>query len=258
LNSLDSVRGFAAKYKGPVDVLVHNAATLGSGQVRRTKDGFEECFQINYLSTFLLTSLLVDRIEQSSAGRVVHVSAKAHDWANISLDAMRGEKMLGPDFPDRQGMMGNLAGSYADSKLAQILFSSALNRRLKGNAVSLSLHPAITQTELLRDVKSSAVFSFLQENVMMKVGQAVGFMQTKEDAPKTQIHVSTHPALQEAGGEYFSPLYPPLVDCGKPAARCGISDRSAVASDPKMQEEVFKISCDLLGLEGGLCGRAAK
>eukprot|EP00930_Biecheleria_cincta_P069832 TRINITY_DN57520_c0_g1_i1.p1 TRINITY_DN57520_c0_g1~~TRINITY_DN57520_c0_g1_i1.p1 ORF type:complete len:359 (-),score=46.38 TRINITY_DN57520_c0_g1_i1:23-1099(-) len=259
LSSLSSVKGFAQAYNGPVDVLVHNAALLGSGEVRRTTDGYEECLQVNYLSTFFLTSLLLDRIEASPAGRIVHVSAKAHEWANISVDALLKQKVLGPDFPQRQGMMGNLGGSYADSKLAQILFSAALTRRLKAPAVSLSLHPAIVETELLRDEKQKTgdLAQWFSRNVVMRIGQAVGFMQIPEDAPKTQIHVSTHPSLQAAGGRYYSPLYPPVIGCGKAPEDCGVSDVSASASDVDLQERLFRATCELLNLlDSDLCSRA--
>lgn len=258
LVSLDSVRSFASKYKGPVDVLVNNAAMLGSGELSRTKDGFEECLQVNYLSSFLLTALLLERIEQSPAGRIVHISAKAHEWANIDIKALLETKILGPDFPLRQStMMGNLGGSYADSKLAQILFSGALTGRLKPNVVSLSLHPAIVKTELMRDGNMNPLSKFFVENVMMKIGQAVGFMQSTEDAPKTQVHVSTHPAFQGAGGRYYSPLYPPLVSCGKKAEDCAVSDLSQAAQNITLQEELFAASCELLGLSTteGLCSR---
>lgn len=260
LASLDSVRSFVNTYKGPVDVLVNNAAMLGSGELSRTKDGFEECLQVNYLSSFLLTSLLLERMEQSPAGRIVHISAKAHQWANIDIKALLDQKILGPDFPARQSlMMGNLGGSYADSKLAQILFSGALTRRLKPNVVSLSVHPAIVKTELLRDRNVNPLSKFFVENVMMKIGQAVGFMQSTEDAPKTQVHVSTHPALQAAGGRYYSPLYPPLVNCGKKAEDCAVSDLSQAAQNVPLQEELFEASCKLLGLSKteGLCSRKA-
>eukprot|EP00435_Cladocopium_sp_Y103_P026542 s3991_g6.t1 len=120
LASLQSVRDFAEQYKGPVDVLVHNAAILGTEDIVRTQDGFEECLQVNYLSTFLLTLLLLPRLEESPAGRIVYVSAKAHEWGNISIEDLKSRKVLDLDFPKRKmPMLGNLAGSYADSKLAQ-------------------------------------------------------------------------------------------------------------------------------------------
>ncbi|CAK9022960.1 WW domain-containing oxidoreductase [Durusdinium trenchii] len=135
LASLESVRAFADQYTGPVDVLVHNAAVLGTGELIRTQDGFEECSQVNYLSPFLLTSLLLPRLEQSEEARIVHVQMR---------------------------MLGNLGGSYADSKLAQVLFSQALARRLPANVVTHSLHPAIVQPTAQhgRNVNSSTCCLF--------------------------------------------------------------------------------------------------
>jgi len=256
LNSFASVRKFAETYQGPVDVLVHNAALMGEGFVRRTTDGFEECFQVNYLSHVLLTSLLLERIEQSKYGRIVHVSADAHVLANISVDAMRAEKVLGPDFVSRQGFVGNLGGSYADSKLAQMLFSSALSRRLTPGVVTHSLHPAVIETGLVRDLSSFKKSLF--QNVLFPLGLAIT-KQTEEDAAKTQIHVSTHPSLQAVTGRYYSNLVPPLRNCGKKAEDCAWDqDISAAAKDEHLQEEVFKASCDLLELSSGMCSRPVK
>eukprot|EP00929_Paragymnodinium_shiwhaense_P078868 TRINITY_DN40922_c0_g1_i1.p1 TRINITY_DN40922_c0_g1~~TRINITY_DN40922_c0_g1_i1.p1 ORF type:complete len:360 (+),score=34.47 TRINITY_DN40922_c0_g1_i1:55-1134(+) len=258
LDSLTSVRKFADDYQGPVDVLVHNAALLGEGYMRRTEDGFEECFQVNYLSTVLLTSLLVDRIESSTEGRIVHVSAKAHEWANISVDAMRQDKVLGPDFPLRQNFKGNLGGSYADSKLAQMLFNSASARRLKKGTVTHALHPAIVKTGLDRNMPESPIKKFIVQNIIFRIGRAVGFAQSEDDAPKTQIHVSTHPSLQAVSGRYYSCLAPPLRNCGKPAQDCAWEQHvSPAAKDEQLQEEVFKASCELLELGTGLCARPA-
>lgn len=58
---------------------------------------------------------------------------------------------------------------------------------------------------------------YLHDYVMMPVTRMVGFSQSEEDAPKTQIHVSTHPAIQSATGRYYSALEPPLLHCGREA-----------------------------------------
>ncbi|CAK9061525.1 unnamed protein product [Durusdinium trenchii] len=174
LASLESVRAFADQYTGPVDVLVHNAAVLGTGELIRTQDGFEECSQVNYLSPFLLTSLLLPRLEQSEEARIVHVSAKAHErmpqifrpgsvLGPFAWQEFRRRKVLDLEFPKRQmRMLGNLGGSYADSKLAQVLFSQALARRLPANVVTHSLHPAIVQPTAQhgRNVNSSTCCLF--------------------------------------------------------------------------------------------------
>eukprot|EP00439_Symbiodinium_sp_Y106_P080764 s1339_g19.t1 len=255
LASLQSVRDFAEQYTGPVDVLVHNAAILGTGELIRTEDGFEECLQVNYLS-FLLTHLLLPRLEQSQAGRIVHVSAKAHEWGNLSTQDLRSRKVLDLDFPKRRlRMMGNLGGSYADSKLAQVLFNNALARRLPPNVVTHALHPAIVPTGLLRQAAFSAAQQFLHDNMMQPVMRMVGFTQSKarqagplllccvlylqEDAPKTQIHDVT--------GRYYSPLSPPLIDCGQKAEYCGISSISDAAADRFLQEELTDMSKIIAG-----------
>jgi len=253
LNSIDSIIEFAQRYKGPVDVLVHNAATLGTGSVVKTIDGFEECFQVNYLSNVLLTSLLFERLEASDSPRVVFVSAKAHEWAGVSHDTLRSMSKTGvldPNFVNRQcGLMGNLCGSYADSKLAQILFSAALDRRLTEKGVSMSLHPAIAQTSLLRD---QSFFNTLLDmglrHIMTKLMVKLRIFQDEEtEAWMTQFHVSTNPSLQKmGGGRYYSPESPPLVNCNAPPEDCGMTEVSKTAQDKSLQEAMFEKSCDVL------------
>eukprot|EP00913_Durusdinium_trenchii_P017069 g16053.t1 len=124
---------------------------------KRRKPLLEECSQVNYLSPFLLTSLLLPRLEQSEEARIVHV------WGKISVEEFRRRKVLDLEFPKRQmRMLGNLGGSYADSKLAQVLFSQALARRLPANVVTHSLHPAIVQPTAQhgRNVNSSTCCLF--------------------------------------------------------------------------------------------------
>jgi len=257
LASLQSVRDFTEQYKGPLDVLVHNAAILGTEDTIRTQDGFEECLQVNYLSTFLLTLLLLPHLEESPAGRIVYVSAKAHEWGNISIEDLKSRKVLDLDFPKRKmRMMGNLGGSYADSKLAQVLFTLALARRLPPNVVTHSLHPAIVPTGLLPHESFGGLERYLHAYIMTPVARWVGFMQSEEDGPKTQIHVSTHPSVQAASGRYYSALSPPLVNCGMQAEDCGVASVSATASNRLLQEELFEASCELLGLTDGLCSEA--
>merc|ERR1719226_225653 len=122
-------------------------------------------------------------------------------------------------------MAGNLMGSYADSKMAQGLFSGALARRIKPPTVTHALHPAITPTGIFREFH--AAFTPTGRRIKEAFDRVVnllmrhwGFFQNEADAPKTQIHVSTHPDVQKSSGLYYTALAPPLVGCGRPAHLC--------------------------------------
>ena len=141
LSSLASVRALADTVRQRHDhlhVLVNNAG-LVTGKTRRlTVDGLEETFAVNHLAPFLLTELLRDRLVASALGRVVTVSSEAH------------RSVRGIDFDDLQGAHRYSPWrAYARSKLANILFTDELARRLAGSGVTANcLHPGVVRTRL--------------------------------------------------------------------------------------------------------------
>ena len=125
LSSFESVRAFARlinETEERLDILVNNAGFIGSYQL--TKDGYESIFQVNYLSHFLLTLLLLDKMKKSVPSRIVNVSALAHEFksANLQLD----------DFVLSKEKVSQGFERYAQSKLAQVVFTKELSRRLEG------------------------------------------------------------------------------------------------------------------------------
>eukprot|EP00435_Cladocopium_sp_Y103_P041806 s3499_g11.t1 len=130
------------------------------------------------------------------------------------------------------------------------MFTLALARRLPPNVVIHSLHPAIAQTQEKHE-RFEGPQKYLFTYILQPLAKSLGFMQSEEDAPKTQIHVSTHPSVQAVSGRYYSSLSPPLVKCGKQAEDCGVASVSATASNRLLQEELFTASCELLGLTDG-------
>jgi NAD(P)-dependent dehydrogenase (short-subunit alcohol dehydrogenase family) len=134
LASLESVRAFAAAWEGPLDVLVNNAGVMATPETR-TADGFELQFGTNHLGHFALTGLLLDRITD----RVVTVSSGAHRIGKIHLDDLNWEKGY-KRWP-----------AYGQSKLANLLFTFELQRRLAaaGSPVrALAAHPGYASTNL--------------------------------------------------------------------------------------------------------------
>ena len=119
-----------------LDVLVNNAGVVLSER-HTTVDGYEATLATNHLGPFLLTSLLLDRLRQSSPSRIVNVASTAHNAAR-----------KGMPFDDLQSSRGTAAcGSYGQSKLANILFTLELTRRLAGSGVTAnSLHPGTVRT----------------------------------------------------------------------------------------------------------------
>ena len=157
LASLDSVRKFAAKIledERQVDILTNNAGIV-SGSYKETPDGFESTFAINHLGHFLLTNLLLDRLKEAPSARIVNVGArlfkdiKRFDFDNInSKDPARFKGML------------NIA--YVQSKLANVLFTLGLDKRLKGTNVTVNvLHPGVIKN------RDYARFSFFTSKPLL-------------------------------------------------------------------------------------------
>ena len=142
LASLESVRKFAGKIleeEPRIDILINNAGVMALPQRTLTKDGFEMQFGTNHLGHFLLTYLLLDRIKEAPSARIVNVSSSAHRRGKMDFDNLNSEKSYVPWV------------AYGTSKLANILFTRSLAKRLKGtNVTANSLHPGVINTELAR------------------------------------------------------------------------------------------------------------
>ena len=144
LASLDSVRKFSARIleeEPRIDILINNAGVMALPERQLTKDGFEMQFGTNHLGHFLLTNLLLDRIKEAPSARIVNVSSLAHSFGKIDFDNLNSEKSYGA------------WQAYGAAKLANILFTRSLAKRLKGTDVTTnSLHPGSINTELTRNL----------------------------------------------------------------------------------------------------------
>jgi len=166
-----------------LDVLVNNVG--GYWNTRRiTSDGLEHTFALNHLAPFLLTNLLLERLSQAPAARVVTVSSNAQALGRIDFDDLQGES--------------NYSGSraYDQSKLANVLFSYELARRLDGTRVTANaLHPGVVNT------------SFGAEDPAMIQRLLVPFIRPLMNSPKqgsaTSIHVASAGALATTTGLFF-------------------------------------------------------
>ena len=151
LASLDSVRKFAAKIlegEPRIDILINNAGVMAIPNRTLTQDGFEMQFGTNHLGHFLLTNLLLDRIKEAPSARIVNVSSKASERGRLDLDNLNSEKSY------------SQWGSYGASKLANVLFTRSLAKRLQGTRVTANtLHPGVIVTELTRNMNLFLVCS---------------------------------------------------------------------------------------------------
>ncbi len=189
LADLASVKAGADELLGryeKIDVLVNNAGLVLSDR-HETKNGFEATFAINHLGPFHLTQLLTDRLVASAPSRVVNVASTAHRSARHGLDF--------DDLQSTRRYRGMQA--YGRSKLANILFTNELARRLSASGVTAnSLHPGTVATGYARDGDASGVLAF-------GVKVIKPFVLTPEKGARTSVYLSSSPEVADVTGEYF-------------------------------------------------------
>jgi len=225
LADLNSVRRFGAEFRqkfDKLDILINNAGMMATPQ-SKTKQGFEMQIGVNHLGHFLLTNLLVDRLKKAR-GRVVNVSSRAHLRGTMDLKDLFYEK----------GRKYSPWGAYEQSKLANVLFSNELNRRMQGTGVtSNSLHPGVIKTELMR--YSYNEFSWWQKSLYVLAQPALWLcFKDIQHGAQTSIYCAVSPKLQTVGGEYFSD--------------CAVSKVNPLAKDEKLAKALWDESVRLVGL----------
>ena len=169
-----------------IHVLINNAGLVLSHR-SETKDGFEATFGINHLGPFLLTRELTGRLEASAPARVVNVASTAHRSARKGLD-----------FDDLQSER-HYAGmqAYGRSKLANILFTNELARRLSGRGVTAnSVHPGTVATGFARDGDASGLLAF-------GIKLIKPFILTPEKGARTSVYLASSPEVEGVTGRYF-------------------------------------------------------
>lgn len=223
LADLASVQEFADSWDGSLDILVNNAGVAGQGA--RTQDGFERQIGTNHLGHFALTNRLLPHITD----RVVTVGSNGHHSATIHFD----------DLNLRHTKLGFLA-SYGHSKLANMLFSLELERKLRrtGSAVrSLVCHPGYVATNIGTQGHN---------RVLVGASHLIGrlFAQTSEQGALTSLFAATQdiPGGSYVGPDGFRALH------GHPT----LIGRSPEASDPAVARRLWEVSEELTGVRFGL------
>jgi NAD(P)-dependent dehydrogenase (short-subunit alcohol dehydrogenase family) len=197
-----------------IDVLINNVG--GYWRTRHvTPDGLERTFAINHLAPFLLTNLLLDRLEQSAPARVVTVASNAQTQGHIDFDDLQGERSYS----------GGRA--YSQSKLANVLFSYQLARRLRGSAVtSNALHPGLVRTSFGADDPAR-----IQRLLVPFLGPV---MKSPARGAATSVHLASAPELEQVSGRYF--------------ANRRLTRSSTRSSDQAVAARLWEASADLVRL----------
>jgi NAD(P)-dependent dehydrogenase (short-subunit alcohol dehydrogenase family) len=185
LSSQEEIRRLADEFKEAyprLDVLINNAGLFRSKRIT-TADGLEMTFAVNHLAYFLLTTLLLDVLKASASSRIVNVSSGDHSNGTIDFDNLQREK----------GYKGPKA--YSQSKLATVLFTYELARRLEGTGISANcLHPGVVRTNFGSGV--SGVFGFM-------VRAMRPLMKSPEKGAETSIYLASSPEVESLSGRYF-------------------------------------------------------
>jgi NAD(P)-dependent dehydrogenase (short-subunit alcohol dehydrogenase family) len=202
-----------------IDVLVNNAGVVLSER-RETADGYEATFAINHLGPFLLTSLLLDRLRSSAPARVVNVASDAHKSAGHGLDF--------DDLQSTRHYRGMKA--YGASKLANILFTTELARRLEGSGVTANCcHPGVVKTGWGHDGDTTGAMA-LGLRIM---GHLPGFL-TPEKGARTSVYLASSPEVAKVSGEYF--------------VRCRPRQPSEAARDAEAARRLYEVSEQLVAV----------
>ena len=186
LASQSDIRRAAAEFLAtgsPLHVLINNAGLVNLRHAL-TPDGIEAVFAVNHLAYFLLTILLLDRLKESAPARIVNVASEAHRFGKLDFDDLGGERRY------------RWTQAYGQSKLANILFTAELARRLAGTGVTVNcLHPGGVGTGLGKNngAISRAIIGVLRP-----------FLKTPEKGAETTLYLATSPDVEGVTGKYFS------------------------------------------------------
>ena len=218
LSSQQSIRQLVENFQHhytQLHVLINNAGAAFPGRRRETVDGLEMTFAVNYLAPFLLTNLLLDVLKASAPARIVNVSSDAQASGSIQMDDLQAEKLYRP------------MRTYPQSKLAVVLFTYEVARRLQGTGVTANcLHPGFVATHIgQRDVGPA---------VRLLVKLIGSFGANPQEGAKTSIYLASSPKVEGVTGKYFVKSIP--------------KRSAAISYDESLQRQLWEQSAKLVNL----------
>jgi retinol dehydrogenase 14 len=197
-----------------LDVLVNNVGGFWAHR-HSTADGLEHTFALNHLASFLLTNLLLDRLKQSAPARVVNVSSHVQAEGRLDFDDLQGARAYSGQ------------AAYSQSKLANVMFTNELARRLAGTRVTAtSLHPGFVRTDF--GAEDQAWFFSVIRGVVRP------FLKTTAQGAQTSIYLASSPDVDGFTGQFFVNGKPKTPNKG--------------AYDPAMTARLWQTSADLVGM----------
>ena len=218
LSSQQSIRQLVENFQhhyAHLHVLINNAGAAFPGRRRETVDGLEMTFAVNYLAPFLLTNLLLDGLKASAPARIVNVSSAAHASGFIQMDDLQAEKRYRP------------MRTYPQAKLAVVLFTYELARRLQGTGVTANcLHPGFVATHFGRSDGGPAV------RLLVKVIGSFGT--SPQEGAKTSIYLASSPEVEGVTDNYFVKSIP--------------RRSTAISYDESLQRQLWEQSAKLVNL----------
>jgi retinol dehydrogenase 14 len=216
MSSQAQVRQLAREIRGTyprLQVLVNNVGGFWATR-RLTADGLEHTFAVNHLAGFLLTELLLDRLKASAPARIVTVSSGAHTTGRIDFDDLQGA----------HGYSGPRA--YSQSKLANVMFTYELARRLEGTGVTATvLHPGVVRTGFAAEDPSALLKVFLP---LIRP-----LLKTPEKGAAASIYLASSPEVEGVTGRYF--------------ANRKVAKTSKSSYDTAAAARLWQVSTDLVG-----------
>jgi NAD(P)-dependent dehydrogenase (short-subunit alcohol dehydrogenase family) len=216
--SLAEVRRLAASVMertARIDVLINNAGGIFP-QGTLSKEGYEMTFAVNHLAPFLFTHLLLDALKEGRQARIVTTASNAHRGATLRLDDLQATRTHSP------------MSAYGASKLANILFTRSLTKRLAGTTVTATcLHPGFVRTSIGRNMNVSPLVGGLFRLLSR-------FARSPEKGAQTIVYLAASAQVQGASGGYY-------VDCK-------LTQPAPPAQDDNAAEHLWEVSEKLVGI----------
>jgi NAD(P)-dependent dehydrogenase (short-subunit alcohol dehydrogenase family) len=185
LSRLDDVRRVGAELVArfpQIHVLINNAGAMHQTR-KTTPDGLEMTFAVNHLAHFLLTKILLPTLKASAPARIINVSSGAHNWGAMRFDDLQSERGY------------SAMAAYAQSKLANVLFTYELARQLEGTGVTANcLHPGAVASGFSQNDRGWFPLLFRL---------AMPFMLSEESGARTTIYLASSPEVATTSGRYF-------------------------------------------------------